>query len=98
MKCRPLKCLTSGLGAVRLTSAVGMKELPRPDSGGPFSISQDEGASTEVTGSLVASRARITEGKGSRISPEKLNPVITCQHTVAPGKRVKNEPKMASTT
>jgi hypothetical protein len=31
-----------------------MKELPRPDLGGPFSMSHDEGASTEVTGSLVS--------------------------------------------
>lgn len=54
MKCRPLKCFTSGFGAVRLTSAVGIKELPSPDSGGPFSISQDEGASTDVTGNLVS--------------------------------------------
>lgn len=54
MKCLPLKCFTSGFAAVRLTSAVGMKELPRPEVGGPCSISHDEGASTEVTGSLVS--------------------------------------------
>jgi hypothetical protein len=54
IKCRPLKCFTSGFGAVRLISAVGMKELPSPDFGGPSSISQDEGASTAVTGSFVS--------------------------------------------
>lgn len=73
-KCRPLKCFTRGLGAVRLTRAVGMKELPIPDWGGPFSMSQDEGASTDVTGNLVSWRAWITAGNGSRTSPEKLNP------------------------
>lgn len=31
-----------------------MKELPRPELGGPFSISHDDGASTEVTGTLVS--------------------------------------------
>lgn len=48
--------------------------LPKPDSGGPVSIFQEDGASTEVTGSLVSSIARITAGKGSRTSPEKLKP------------------------
>lgn len=33
---------------------MSMKELPRPDCGGPFSISQDEGASTDITGSFVS--------------------------------------------
>ncbi|CZR36526.1 uncharacterized protein FPRO_03214 [Fusarium proliferatum ET1] len=36
------------------TYAGGMKELPSPDFGGPSSISQDEGASTAVTGSFVS--------------------------------------------
>lgn len=82
IKCRPLKNLTSGLGAVRLTSAVGMNELPRPDFGGPFSISHDDGASTEVMGTLVCSSAWMTAGKGSRTSPEKLNPrnLLACDH------------------
>ncbi len=35
---------------------------------------QDDGASTEVTGMRVSSRARITAGKGSRTSPEKEKP------------------------
>jgi len=35
----------------------------------------DDGASTEVTGRLVFSKAWMTAGKGSRTSPEKLNPV-----------------------
>ena len=38
-------------------------------------MSHDEGASTEVTGTLVSSKARITPGNGSRTSPEKLKPV-----------------------
>lgn len=75
MKCRPLKYLTKGFGAVRLTKTVGLKVLPKPDFGGPSSIFQDDGASTDVTGSLVSSRAWITAGNGSRTSPEKLNPV-----------------------
>lgn len=37
-------------------------------------MSQEEGASTDVTGIVVASRAEMTAGKGSRTSPEKLNP------------------------
>lgn len=75
IKCRPLKCLTRGFGAVRLTRTSGLKALPTPDFGGPSSIFQDEGASTAVTGSFVSSRAWITAGNGSRTSPEKLNPV-----------------------
>lgn len=80
-KWRPVKCLTSGFGAVRLTRVAGMKLLPRPDFGGPSSMFQDDGASTEVTGTLVSSKARITAGNGSRTSPEKLKPgnhVRTC--------------------
>lgn len=53
-KCRPLKCFTNGFGAVRLTRVAGIKVLPSPEDGGPFSISQEEGASTEVTGILVS--------------------------------------------
>ena len=37
-------------------------------------MSQEEGASTDVTGTVVDSRAEMTAGKGSRTSPEKLNP------------------------
>lgn len=37
---------------------------------------QDEGASTEVTGTLVSSMACMTAGNGSRTSPEKLNPAF----------------------
>ena len=75
MKCLPLKCLTNGFGAVKLTRAVGWKELPTPDEGGPSSMFQDDGASTDVTGSLVFSSASMTEGNGSRTSPEKLKPI-----------------------
>jgi hypothetical protein len=74
MKWRPRKCLTRGLGAVRLIRTPGWKLLPTPDLGGPASISQDEGASTEVTGTLVSAMAWITAGNGSRTSPEKLKP------------------------
>lgn len=73
-KCLPVKCFTNGFGAVRLIKAVGMKELPTPDCGGPFSMSHDDGASTDVTGILVSWRAWITAGNGSRTSPEKLKP------------------------
>jgi hypothetical protein len=52
-----------------------MKFAPGPEAGGPSSIFQDEGASTEVTGSLVSSNALMTPGKGSRTSPEKEKPV-----------------------
>lgn len=43
---------------------------------------QDDGASTEVTGTLASSMARITAGNGSRTSPEKLKPAID-KYTVA---------------
>ena len=36
----------------------------------------DDGASTDVTGILVSSRARITAVNGSRTSPEKEKPVF----------------------
>ena len=52
-KCRPLKCLANGFGAVRLTRAWGWKVLPRPVFGGPLSILHDDGASTDVTETLV---------------------------------------------
>lgn len=35
---------------------------------------QDEGASIDVTGMDVFSSAEMTDGKGSRTSPEKLKP------------------------
>lgn len=75
-KWRPVKCLTNGFGAVKLTSAVGIKELPKPDFGGPCSMSHDDGASTEVTGNSVSCRALMTAGNGSLTSPEKLKPII----------------------
>lgn len=59
---------------MRLTKYAGLNLLPRPDCGGPVSISQEDGASTEVMGSFVSSRALITAGNGSRTSPEKLKP------------------------
>lgn len=74
IKCRPLKYLINGFGAVKLMSAVGLKSLPGPELGGPSSMFQEDGASTASTGFVVFSRASITEGNGSRTSPEKLKP------------------------
>ena len=76
MKCLPLKYFTNGFGAVRLTRVAGWKELPMPSLGGPVSISHDDGASIEVTGTEVVSRAQMTAGNGSRTSPEKLKPKL----------------------
>lgn len=74
MKCLPLKNLTSGFGAVKLMRAAGLKSFPGPDLGGPSSIVHEDGASTARTGLDVFSNASMTDGNGSRISPEKLNP------------------------
>jgi hypothetical protein len=52
-----------------------MNFAPGPDDGGPSSMFHDEGASTDVTGSLVSSRALMTAGNGSRTSPENEKPV-----------------------
>jgi hypothetical protein len=76
IKCLPPNHFTKGLGAVKLTNVVGINFAPGPVDGGPSSMFQDDGASTEVTGSLVSSSALMTAGKGSRTSPEKENPVI----------------------
>jgi hypothetical protein len=81
MKCRPLKCFTSGFGAVRLTSTAGWNLLPTPEAGGPSSILQEDGASTEVTGSFVSSRAWMTAENGSLTSPEKLKPMLSRQRS-----------------
>ena len=70
----PVKCLTSGFGAVRLIRVAGWNLAPGPDTGGPSSILHDDGASTESTGTLLVSRATIGSLKGSRTSPEKLKP------------------------
>lgn len=59
--------------------------LPTPDLGGPSSISQDDGASTEVTGTLASAMAWMTAGNGSRTSPEKLKP--TPNSVAIPGRR-----------
>src|SRR5688572_18078764 len=74
-----------------------MKELPSPDFGGPSSMFHDDGASTEVTESLVSSRAWITAGNGSRTSPEKLNPEPGSMKLMGSNRRL-HLPKMASTT
>jgi len=70
-----LNQVTRGLGAVRLTSAAGLKFFPGPSFGGPDSMFHEDGASTEVTGTVVLSKASITGENGSRTSPEKLKPV-----------------------
>jgi hypothetical protein len=75
-KCLPPKCFTSGFGAVKLTSTSGLNFDPGPSLGGPDSISQDDGASTEVTGTFVDSRAEMTPGNGSRIEPENEKPRV----------------------
>lgn len=74
-KCRPVNHFTKGFGAVKLIKVDGWKPLPGPELGGPFSMFQELGASTEVTGSEVSARAFITAGNGSLTSPEKLKPV-----------------------
>ena len=58
---------------------------------------QDDGASTDVTGSLVSSMALITAGNGSRTSPEKLKPAS--DEYIAAGMQHGhlNQPKTAST-
>lgn len=57
---------------------------------------QDEGASTDVTGIRLSSKARITAGKGSRTSPENENPE-KCEQEEGIG-REENIPNMASIT
>ncbi len=47
---------------------------PGPEVGGPVSMSQEEGASTDVIGMEVFSRAEMTAGKGSRRGPLKEEP------------------------
>ena len=74
MKCVPEKCFTSGFGAVRLIKVAGWNLAPGPDAGGPSSMLQDDGASTDSTGTSVLSMAIIGSLKGSRTSPEKLKP------------------------
>jgi hypothetical protein len=39
-------------------------------------MSHDEGASTDVTGTLASAMALMTAGNGSRTSPEKLKPGV----------------------
>ena len=75
----PVKCLTSGFGAVRLIRVAGWNLAPGPDAGGPSSILHDDGASTESTGTLLFSIAMIGSLKGSRTSPEKLKPEGQCK-------------------
>lgn len=74
MKCLPLKCSTNGFGAVKLIRFAGWNFAPGPLLGGPSSILQEEGASTDVTGTVVCSRADIIAENGGRTSPEKLKP------------------------
>lgn len=74
-----MKNFTNGFGAVRLTSVPGIKVAPGPEGGGPSSIFQDEGASTDVTGRWVSWSAVMMAGKGSRIEPEKEKPGVLCE-------------------
>lgn len=73
-KCVPVKCLTSGFGAVRLIRVAGWNLAPGPDAGGPSSMLHEDGASTDSTGTLVSSMAIMGSLNGSRTSPEKLKP------------------------
>jgi hypothetical protein len=66
--------LTQGFGAVKLMSTFGMKLCPGPCVGGPVSISQLDGASTDRTGTEVDERRVMTDGKGSRRGPLKEKP------------------------
>jgi hypothetical protein len=93
-KCLPLNHFTNGFGAVKLTNVLGINFAPGPEDGGPSSIFQDEGASTDVTGSLVSSRALMTAGKGSRTSPENEKPLGRIR--VGFWKSERDEPKIAS--
>lgn len=74
-KCLPLNHLTNGFGAVKLTSAAGLKSFPGPESGGPDSMFHEEGASTEVTHTLDLANASMTGPNGSLTSPVKLKPI-----------------------
>lgn len=51
-----------------------MKSFPGPWFGGPDSMFQDDGASTEVTCTFDLVRASMTGPNGSRTSPSKLKP------------------------
>jgi hypothetical protein len=87
------------LGAVKLTSAAGLKSLPGPSFGGPDSIFHEDGASTEVTGTDVFSKASMTGENGSRTSPEKLKPVLgRWLMKYRPKTRLTDLPNIASTT
>ncbi len=61
--------------------------------GGPSSILQEEGASTDVTGTVVCSRADIIAEKGGRTSPEKLKPSGVLDSYLKGGKMVRENTK-----
>lgn len=81
-KCLPLNHFVSGFGAVKLINEAGLKSLPGPELGGPDSISHEDGASTEVTGTLDFANASMTGPNGSLTSPVKLNPDILVSGTL----------------
>ena len=59
---------------------------------------QDEGASTDVTGTDVVVRASMIKEKGSLTSPAKLNPSqVSLRGTTQVASRIRL-PNMASTT
>ena len=97
-KCRPLKCLIRGFGAVRLTNAAGWKSFPAPDRGGPSSMFHEDGASTDVTGIEAVVKASIIAENGSLTSPAKLKPNEISFHTIFTSFPRGSIPKMASTT
>lgn len=99
MKCLPLKWSTNGFGAVKLIRFAGWNFAPGPLLGGPSSILQEEGVSTEVTATEVCSRAVIIAENGARTSPEKLKPKWRIRLLSGGEQRRGREiPKMASTT
>jgi len=98
MKCLPLKCSTNGFGAVKLIRFAGWNFAPGPLLGGPSSILQEEGASTDVTGTVVCSRADIIAENGGRTSPEKLKPSGVLDSYLKGAKWGRKIPKMASIT
>jgi hypothetical protein len=73
-KCLPVNFFTNGFGAVKLINAGGINPFPGPSSRGPSSISHDDGASTDSTGTCVLASASTTAGNGSRTSPANENP------------------------
>ena len=82
-----------------------MKVEPGPEDGGPSSMFQEDGASTDSTGTDVSWSALMTAGNGSRTSPKNEKPllgVLGAMNIMAVGigcqRDELNSPKIASTT